>query len=62
MEKFIQLKAFVNSLEFATDVDKFSKGNNAAGTRVRKHLADLKRAAQAMRNEVQEIRAARKAS
>jgi signal recognition particle subunit SEC65 len=43
---------------FRTDFDKFfNKGNKAAGTRVRKHMATLKRKAQEIRNEVQEIKA-----
>ncbi|MBL3655770.1 histone H1 [Fulvivirga sediminis] len=54
MEKrFEQLKDLVMSLE--GDFDKFyNKGNNAAGTRVRKGMQELKNLAQDIRVEVQE--------
>ena len=58
MQKYETLKALVTNME--TDVQKFYNGNNAAGTRVRKHLQDVKKACQDMRNEVQEIRTSRK--
>ena len=60
MEKYNALKTITSNME--ADVQKFYNGNNAAGTRVRKHLATLKRAAQDMRNEVQEIRTQRKSA
>ncbi len=42
---------------FQKDFEKFYvKGNKSAGTRVRKHMASLKRKAQEVRNEVQEIK------
>ena len=42
---------------FEKDFDKFyGKGNKSAGTRVRKHMADLKRKAQEIRNEVQSLK------
>jgi hypothetical protein len=42
---------------FQKDFEKFYlKGNKSAGTRVRKHMAALKRKAQEIRNEVQEIK------
>lgn len=42
---------------FEKDFDKFyTKNNKSAGTRVRKHMADLKRKAQEVRNEVQSIK------
>ena len=42
---------------FAADFDKFyAKGNKAAGTRVRKHMNDLKKFAQDVRNEVQSMK------
>lgn len=42
---------------FQKDFEKFYiKGNKSAGTRVRKHMATLKRKAQEIRNEVQEIK------
>lgn len=42
---------------FHQDFEKFyKKGNKSAGTRVRKHMAELKRKAQEIRNEVQDIK------
>lgn len=42
---------------FQKDFEKFfEKRNKSAGTRVRKHMASLKRKAQEIRNEVQEIK------
>jgi hypothetical protein len=58
MQKYETLKQLVANME--ADVQKFYNGNNAAGTRVRKHLQDVKKACQDMRNEVQEIRTSRK--
>lgn len=43
---------------FKSDFDKFYlKKNKSAGVRLRKHMAVLKRKAQEIRNEVQEIKA-----
>jgi hypothetical protein len=58
MEKYEGLKAIIASME--EDVQKFYNGNNAAGTRVRKQLQNLKRACNDMRKEIQEIRTSRK--
>ena len=45
-------------LTFEKDFVKFyEKGNKSAGTRVRKHMNELKRKAQEVRKEVQEIKA-----
>ncbi len=55
MNKFEALKAVIASME--ADVEKFYNGNAAAGTRVRKYLQDVKKAAQAFRVEIQEIKA-----
>ncbi|QEC50965.1 histone H1-like protein Hc1 [Anseongella ginsenosidimutans] len=53
MKKFNEFKQIVADLE--GDADKFyNKGNNAAGTRVRKGMQDLKNLAQTIRMEVQE--------
>jgi len=53
MKKFNQFKQIVSELE--QDADKFyNKGNNAAGTRVRKGMQELKNLAQAIRMEVQD--------
>ena len=55
MEKFEELKNLILGLE--EDVDKFyDKENQAAGTRIRKGMQDLKGLAQEIRLEVQEIK------
>ena len=55
MKRFEELKSMVESLE--ADFDKFyDKGNNAAGTRVRKGMQDMKNLAQEIRLEVQDIK------
>ena len=52
MKEFDKIKQLVNELE--ADVLKFSeKGNNLAGTRVRKGLQEIKKAAQDMRIAIQ---------
>ncbi|MBT31292.1 MAG: histone H1 [Thalassobius sp.] len=52
MEKYTKLKELVTSLE--EDIAKFyDKGNQAAGTRVRKGMQDLKSLAQDIRVEIQ---------
>lgn len=51
MEKFSKVKELLASVE--ADAEKFySAGNNAAGTRVRKAMQDLKVLAQEIRAEV----------
>lgn len=52
MNHYENLKNIIAAME--TDVQKFYGGNNAAGTRVRKALQELKKAAQDMRIDVQE--------
>lgn len=60
MEKYNQLVQFVQSLE--SDFHKFYvKEQAAAGTRVRKGLSDLRKLCQDIRNNVQEVKAQRKA-
>ena len=55
MKRFGQLKDMIESLE--GDFEKFyDKNNNAAGTRVRKGMQDLKNLAQEIRLEVQDIK------
>ncbi|MEO1054278.1 MAG: histone H1 [Bacteroidota bacterium] len=55
MNRFKEIKELVDSLE--GDFDKFyDKGNNAAGTRVRKGMQDLKNLAQDIRVQVQDIK------
>ncbi len=52
MSRFSDVKNLVMSLE--ADFEKFyDKGNQAAGTRVRKGMQDLKNLSQAIRTEVQ---------
>lgn len=58
-ESYQKLIDHLNSLQ--QDVEKFYvKEQNAAGTRVRKGLSELKKMAQDMRNEIQEIKHQRK--
>ncbi len=55
MSRFDDLKGLVDDLE--EDFTKFyEKGNNAAGTRVRKAMQNLKELAQEIRVEVQKIK------
>ncbi len=55
MKRFNEIKDLVMSME--ADFEKFyEKGNNAAGTRVRKGMQDLKNLAQDIRVEVQNIK------
>jgi hypothetical protein len=55
MKKFEELKNLIAAIE--VDAEKFySKGNSAAGTRVRKGMQDLKNIAQSIRAEVQELK------
>ncbi|MEM6840982.1 MAG: histone H1 [Bacteroidota bacterium] len=55
MKRFDELRDLVMSLE--GDFEKFyDKDNQAAGTRVRKGMQDLKNLAQEIRVEVQEIK------
>jgi hypothetical protein len=59
MEKFNQLLKQVQDME--ADFQKFyEKGQSAAGTRIRKSLSDLKKRAQDLREEVQEVKNSRK--
>jgi hypothetical protein len=55
MEKFEQIKALLEQTQ--GDAEKFfSKGNSAAGTRVRKAMQELKSLAQEVRTEVQDAK------
>ena len=52
MSRYADLKGFVDSM--SDDFSKFyDKGNKAAGTRVRKAMQELKKAAQDIRVDVQ---------
>lgn len=56
MDRFQELVELVQT--FKADFDKFYlKQNKSAGVRLRKHMAQLKRKAQEIRNEVQEVKA-----
>lgn len=55
MKKFQEIKKLIASLE--ADAEKFyTKGNSAAGTRIRKGMQDLKNMAQAIRLEIQDTK------
>ena len=55
MSQFSRVKELVDGLE--ADFEKFyDKGNQAAGTRVRKGMQDLKNLAQEIRVDVQNIK------
>ncbi|XAL99969.1 hypothetical protein OT109_01015 [Phycisphaeraceae bacterium D3-23] len=54
LEQYEQLKALIEGIE--DDVRKAAGGNKAAGTRVRKHMQEIKQAAQDMRTKVLEAR------
>lgn len=59
MEKFAKVKELLASIE--ADAEKFyNAGNNAAGTRIRKAMQDLKVLAQDIRTEVTEKKNAAK--
>jgi hypothetical protein len=54
MQEYEALKTLVAEIEM--DINKAEGGNKAAGTRVRKQMQDIKKAAQQVRNRVLEIR------
>ena len=54
LETYEQLKNLVNAVE--DDIRKAAGGNKAAGTRVRKHMQDVKNTAQELRKQVLEAR------
>lgn len=55
MKKFEEIRDLILSLE-GDFVKFYDKGNQAAGTRVRKGMQDLKTIAQNIRSEVQDIK------
>jgi hypothetical protein len=56
MDRYKELQELVET--FKGDFEKFYiKQNKSAGVRLRKHMANLKRKAQEIRNEVQDIKA-----
>lgn len=59
MEKINELKTMLDDM--TKDMEKFyTKGQNSAGTRLRKALNELRKKAQEARNEIQSIRQQRK--
>lgn len=59
MSRFTELRDLLDTFE--KDFVKFyEKGNKSAGTRVRKDMNELKRKAQEIRKEVQDMKAAMK--
>ncbi len=55
MDRFQELVELVQT--FKEDFDKFyQRHNKSAGVRLRKHMASLKRKAQEIRNEVQDVK------
>lgn len=59
MEKFAQLQAILDGMK--VDLEKFyNKGQNAAGTRLRKELNNLRKLAADVRKDIQELRSQRK--
>jgi len=59
MEKINEIKAMLDDM--GKDLEKFfTKGQNSAGTRLRKALNEVRKKAQDMRNEIQSIRQQRK--
>lgn len=61
MSQLEDLKIFIDSMQ--PDFEKFyARGQNAAGTRLRKGLQELRKKAQEFRNEIQQERINRKAA
>ncbi len=56
MQAYDELKRLVEAA--AADLEKAERGNKAAGTRVRKQMQDIKKAAQTVRNTILEGRSA----
>ena len=54
MQAYENLKVLVDEIE--NDINKAQGGNKAAGTRVRKQMQAIKKAAQDVRNSILEIR------
>ncbi|MGV8017394.1 MAG: histone H1 [Ignavibacteria bacterium] len=59
MEKFTKLQEILDGMKI--DIEKFyEKSQNAAGTRLRKELNNLRKMAAEIRKDIQDIRASRK--
>ncbi|MCX7878456.1 MAG: histone H1 [Ignavibacteria bacterium] len=60
MEKINEIRQMLDDM--GKDLEKFyAKGQNSAGTRLRKALNEIRKKCQEMRNEIQSIRQSRKA-
>lgn len=53
-DRITQMRNLLTIVE--TDIEKFEKGNNAAGTRVRKNMQEIKKLAQFIRAQVSDIK------
>jgi archaellum component FlaC len=59
MEKLNQIREILDNMQ--KDIEKFyDKGQNAAGTRIRKELNNIRKLAAEMRKEIQDVRTNRK--
>jgi len=59
MDKINEIRGMLDAM--GKDLEKFySKGQNSAGTRLRKALNDVRKKCQEMRNDIQNIRSERK--
>ncbi len=59
MEKINEIRSMLDAM--GKDLEKFyTKGQNSAGTRLRKSLNEVRKKCQEMRNEIQDIRQSRK--
>ncbi len=59
MEKINEIRSMLDAM--GKDLEKFyTKGQNSAGTRLRKSLNEVRKKCQEMRNEIQDIRQQRK--
>lgn len=59
MEKFTKLQEILDGMKI--DIEKFyEKSQNAAGTRLRKELNNLRKMAADIRKDIQDIRSSRK--
>lgn len=54
IDKLTQMQNFIGLA--MTDAQKFDNGNNAAGTRVRKNMQEIKKLAQSIRAQVSDIK------
>jgi hypothetical protein len=63
MNKFEELKELLLRIDSSGDITKFyDRNNNTAATRIRLNMQEIKTAAQAVRDEISEIRVVRKST